>query len=119
MTQAQLDNQIANITGEPLTRAHFLGFGLITEQQDDLEPEDVKLVLDCPFCGRPVPYPGRSTDGSEAMAECDRCDVYFGFDPDEIYTVAADEPTGKTAQTASRPSHCHVKARAQSKRRQS
>ena len=21
------------------------------------------------------------------MAECDRCDVYFGFDPNEVYTL--------------------------------
>ena len=119
MTQAQLDHQVASITGEPLAHVHSLGFSVMTGQQDDLEPEDVTLVLECPFCGRPVPYPGLAGDGSEAMAECDRCDVYFGFDPDEIYTVAADEPTRKTAHTASRPSQSHVKARAQSKRRQS
>ena len=86
MTQMQLDCQIARITGEPLSTVNTLGFSVIAEQPDDLEPEDVKLVLDCPFCRQPVPYPGLAGDGSETLAECDRCDVYFEFDPDEVYT---------------------------------
>ena len=57
------------------------------EQASDLAPEAVQLVVDCPFCGRPVPYPGQASDGSDTMAECDRCDVYFGFDPNEVYTL--------------------------------
>ena len=77
MTQMQLDRQIARITGEPLSTVNTLGFSVIAEQPDDLEPEDVELVLDCPFCRRPVPYPGPAGDGSETLAECDRCDVYF------------------------------------------
>jgi hypothetical protein len=91
MTQPQLDHQVASITGEPIAHVHSLGFSLMAEKQDDLEPEDVTLVLDCPFCGRPVLYPGLAGDGSEAMAECDRCDVYFVFDPSECYTMAADD----------------------------
>ncbi len=89
MTQMQLDCQIARITGEPLTTVNTLGFSVIAEEPDDLEPEDVKLVLDCPFCRQPVPYPGLAGDGSETLAECDRCDVYFEFDPDEVYTIGA------------------------------
>lgn len=94
MTQTQLDSQVARATGEPLTKVHFWGFSLMPDQHDDMEPEDLKLVLDCPFCGRPVPYPGRTKDGEETMAECDRCDVYFAFHPDEIYTIPADQPIG-------------------------
>jgi hypothetical protein len=60
---------------------------------DELEPEDVRLVLVCPFCGRTVPYPGVAGDGSELLAECDRCDVYFGFDPEEVYTIGAELST--------------------------
>ena len=59
MTQMQLDRQIARITGEPLSTVSTLGFSVIAEQPDDLEPEDVELVLDCPFCRRPVPIPAR------------------------------------------------------------
>jgi hypothetical protein len=90
ITQAQLHRRIASITGEPLAHVHSLGFSLMSEQQGDLEPEEVKLVLDCPFCGHPVTYPGLAGDGTEGMAECDRCDVYLGFDPDDVYTVAAE-----------------------------
>jgi hypothetical protein len=87
MTQAQLDSQIARITGESLSDIHLLGFSLVSDDHDDLEPETVQLVLDCPFCRRPVPYLGLATDGSETMAECDRCDVYFAFDAEEIYVL--------------------------------
>ena len=48
-------------------------------------------MLDCPFCRRPVPYPGPAGDGSETLAECDRCDVYFAFDPSEVYPIAHDD----------------------------
>ena len=58
MTQMQLTCQIARITGEPLSTVNRLGFSVIPEQPDGLEPENVKLVLDCPFCGQQVPYPG-------------------------------------------------------------
>jgi hypothetical protein len=94
MTQAQLEDQVARRTGESIVRIHFLGFSLMTQERDDLEPEDVTLVLDCPFCNRPVPYPGPTDDGSETLAECDRCDVYFDFEPDEVYTVAATRRAG-------------------------
>jgi hypothetical protein len=101
MTQMQLDCQIARITGEPLTIVNTLGFSVIAEKPDDLEPEDVDLVLDCPFCRQPVPYPGLAGDGSETLAECDRCDVYFEFDPDEVYTIGA----GISTELASPPRH--------------
>lgn len=93
MTQMQLTCQIARITGEPQTTVNRLGFRVIPEQPDGLEPEDVELVLDCPFCGHQVLYPGLTGNGSETLAECDRCDVYFGFDPDEVHTIRADQPT--------------------------
>jgi hypothetical protein len=85
MTQMQLDCQIARITGEPLSTVNLFGFTVIAEETDDLEPEDVVLVLDCPFCRQPVPYPGLAGDGSMTLAECDRCDVYFEFNVDEVY----------------------------------
>jgi hypothetical protein len=50
----------------------------------------VERVLDCPFCRCAVPYPGLASDGSEPMAECDRCDVYFSFDPEDVYVLGSD-----------------------------
>jgi hypothetical protein len=90
MTQAQLDSQIASITGESLTEIHLLGFSLESDHHDELESSTVQLVLDCPFCRCPVPYPGLASDDSETMAECDRCDVYFAFDLEEIYVLESD-----------------------------
>ena len=57
MTQAQLDRAVADRTGESLRTVHRLGFRLGC-RSPSLEPEDLRLVVDCPFCGRPVPYPG-------------------------------------------------------------
>ena len=56
MTQAQLDRTIATRTGESLRTVRLLRF-----QPDSIrhmEPEDIRLVVTCPFCGRAVPYPG-------------------------------------------------------------
>jgi hypothetical protein len=97
MTQGQLNCQVARITGEPLLSVRFHGFNLAARYDDDLEPEDIRLVLDCPFCRQPVPYPGPTADGSQTMGECDRCDVYFEFDAEEVYTIAAGEACKGTA----------------------
>ena len=92
MTQAQLDRSSPAATGESPRTIHRLGFGLQAVRPRDLEPEDLRLVVDCPFCGRPVPYPGTVRDGSPALAECadPRCDVYFDFDPSEVYAAATE-----------------------------
>lgn len=86
MTQAQLDRSVAGRTGESLGTVHRLGFGLTALE---LEPEDLRLMIDCPFCGTAVSYPGRAGDGSPALAECagPLCDVYFDFDPGEVYAA--------------------------------
>jgi len=91
MTQRELTCQIARITGEPASTVNRLGFSVISDQNDCLEPEDVELMLDCPFCGLPVPFPGLASDGSETLAECDRCDIYFGFDVHEVYTLPVEQ----------------------------
>ena len=96
MTRFQLEAQIARITGEPLNRVRRQGFRLMAENHDPADAEEVRLVLDCPFCRQPVLYPGPATDSSEAMAECDRCDVYFGFDTFEVYATAAQKPSTMT-----------------------
>ena len=50
--------------------------------------------------GRPVQDPGLAGDGSEAMAECDRCDIYFGFDSEEFYTLPAGQLAIQAARNA-------------------
>ena len=98
MTQTQLHRQVARITGEPLSRVSSMGFSVTSLDPADLEPEDVQLVLDCPFCRRPVPYPGPAGDGSETLAECDRCDVYFEFGVEEVYTLPSNHHAGGANQ---------------------
>jgi len=87
MTQSQLDGAVALATGESLRHVHRLGFSLLTRDPGDLEPEDLRLALDCPFCGTAVPYPGVAGDGTPALGDCPRCDVYFDFDPAEVYAA--------------------------------
>ena len=55
----------------------------------DPEPIALRLVIDCPSCGRPAPYPGRAGDGSPALAECagHRCDIFFDFDLADVYVA--------------------------------
>jgi hypothetical protein len=96
MTRTQLNHQVARITGEPIDYITALGFSLLRLGGERMEPEDIRLVLECPFCGRPVPYPGSAAAGSELMAECERCDVYFGFDTFEVYATAAQKPSSMT-----------------------
>jgi len=89
MTQRLLHGELAKTTGESVAILRTVGFNLVARQADDLEPEQIVLVLDCPFCRQPVPYPAPTRDGSETLAECDRCDIYFPFQVDEVYTIAA------------------------------
>lgn len=87
MTQAQLEHAVATTTGESLITVRNLGFRLHRPRWNASEPRDLCLALDCPFCDRPVPYPGRACDGAPAMAECARCDVFFDFEVDEVYAT--------------------------------
>jgi hypothetical protein len=92
LTQHQLDSAVAGITGETISTIHRLGFGLLGAQATTLEPEDLRLVLDCPFCGHPIPYPGQTRRGEPALAECAGCDVVFDYRPDEIYAAGPVDP---------------------------
>ena len=89
MTQSQLDRSVADRTGESPRTIRRLGFGLQALAPRPPAPEDLRLVVDCPFCGRAVPYPGRSRDGSPALAEClgPTCDVYFDFHESDVYAT--------------------------------
>jgi hypothetical protein len=85
MTQAQLVRSVAKVTGDSLATVKRLGFSVLSPRSSNSEPGDLCLALDCPFCGRPVPYPGPARDGALLLAACLRCDVYFDFDVDEVY----------------------------------
>jgi hypothetical protein len=88
MTQSQLDRAVARATGEPLTLIRGRGFGLARRRPNDLEPEDLTLCVECPFCGRAVPYAG-AAGGATALAECDGCDVYFDVAPADVHAAPA------------------------------
>ena len=51
-----------------------------------MEPEDLALAVDCPFCGRPCALPA-GIGVSPPMAECDPCDVYFDLRPGDVYAA--------------------------------
>jgi ribosomal protein L37AE/L43A len=85
MTRAQMICAVARHTGESVRTVRHRGFSLLTEDARDLEPEEIVLRLDCPFCRRPAAYPGTERH----VAECDHCDLEFDFSADEVYTAAA------------------------------
>lgn len=83
MTQAQLDRAVARRTGESLRTIRRLGFHAQSGPADGLEPEDLPLAVDCPFCGPRSPLPARS-GGVPAPAECGRCDVDLDHAPGDL-----------------------------------
>ena len=91
MTQRRLHQAVAAITGESLRTVRRLGFSTRTRSTlpDDHDREDLHLVLDCPFCGQAVPYPGRVGGGVNPLAECLTCDVDFDFSLDDVYAWGA------------------------------
>jgi hypothetical protein len=93
MTQRQLVCSVATATGESPRTVRALGFGLLTEDPDALAPEDLRLVLDCPFCRGPVPYPGAAPGGAIPLAGCPDCDVEFPFEPGEVYAASSKRRT--------------------------
>src|SRR5262245_52753752 len=87
MTQRQLENAVADATGESLGLVRGLGFRLVAPGRDGLEREDPVLAVLCPSCRRSVAYPGPVPDGSLPLAECLGCDLYFGVTSTEIPTT--------------------------------
>ena len=86
MTQAQLDRTVARRTGESIQTIRHLGFHAQVGPCKDLEPEDLHLAVDCPFCGKGNKLPS-GPGGLPALAECDRCDVFFDYAPAEVYAA--------------------------------
>src|ERR1700722_20040604 len=85
MTRTQLHRSIAARTGEPLSVIRSLGFRLLVEPVEEPVTAEIRLVVHCPSCSGQVPYPGRTRDGSTALAECLGCDVYFEFADRDVF----------------------------------
>jgi hypothetical protein len=86
MTQSQLESTVARRTGESLATIRRLGFHAQVSPTADLEPEDLHLAVDCPFCGKGTKLPS-GPGGLPPLAECDRCDVFFDYAPAEVYAA--------------------------------
>ncbi len=89
MTRTQLDSRIAARTGESLSVIRRLGFQLKSQPCEEPVAEEIRLVVHCPFCSGQVPYPGRARDGSNALAECLGCDVYFEFHDRDVFPASS------------------------------
>ena len=86
MTQAQLESTVARRTGESLATIRHLVIQGPGGPAGDLAPDDLHLVVDCPFCGRSNPL-ASGPGGLPALAECDRCDVFFDYVPAEVHAA--------------------------------
>jgi hypothetical protein len=89
MTRTQVNHLVAARTGESLAVIRRLGFQVKPEPNQEPVAEEIILVVACPFCRGPVLYPGRSRDGSAALAECAGCDVYFPFEDRDVFPASS------------------------------
>jgi hypothetical protein len=97
MTRTQLHRSIAARTGEPISVIRRLGFRMLAEPDEEPVAEEIRLVVHCPFCGEQVPYPGRTRDGSHALAECHACDVYFDVQDRDVLPASSPAVIGPPA----------------------
>ena len=96
MTRAQLNSRIAARTGETLSVIRQLGFQLKSQPLEEPIAEEIRLVVPCPFCGDQVPYPGRTRDGSNALAECPCCDIYFDVQDHDVFPASSKAAVSPT-----------------------
>ena len=89
MTRSQLNDCIANRTGDSISAIRRLGFQLKSQPHQEPSAEDIRLVVYCPSCRGQVAYPGRARDGSTALAECVACDIYFPFEDHDVLPASA------------------------------
>jgi hypothetical protein len=87
VTQAQLDRAVATATGETVRDIRHRGFGILEHRPASPDPDDLSLVIDCPFCGGVIAYPGLPGDDAPSLAACPTCDVEFEYAPYEVYTA--------------------------------
>jgi hypothetical protein len=109
VTRSQLDRAVARETGETVRTVRARGFSVLPRRPEAAAAEDPRLVLDCPTCLRPVPYPGVTGDGAPALAECPACDAYFPVGPAAVY-VAGPRPARSQATPQAAPSRYRVQA---------
>jgi hypothetical protein len=74
-------------------RAGPPGLTLMTRTRLD----HARLVVHC-CCGGQVPYPGRKRDGSNPLAECPDCDLYFEVHDRDV--LPASSRPGRAAVVA-------------------
>lgn len=84
MTQRQLENAVADATGESLALVRNRGFGLLIADDACADPEGLALSVVCPLCRRSVAYTNRGRDDAWHLAECLPCDLYFTIQSDEV-----------------------------------
>jgi hypothetical protein len=89
MTRTQVNHLVAARTGESLAVIRRLGFQVKSEPSEEPAAQDICLVVHCPFCRGQVAYPGRSRDGSDVLAECDECDVFFPFEDRDVFPASS------------------------------
>jgi hypothetical protein len=87
MTRSQLARAVAGATGESPRTIRARGFGPLPMRRTGLEPEDLRLAVDCPFCGRPTAL-AAGPGGLPPLAECARCDVAFDYPPANVYAAS-------------------------------
>jgi hypothetical protein len=88
VTQLEIDHAVALATGEPLRAVRSRGFSIVPDRHESPDPEDLALLLDCPFCRAMIPYPALPVSTPPALAVCPACDVEFEFAPHEVYTIS-------------------------------
>jgi hypothetical protein len=103
MTHSQLNDCIANRTGDTISVIRRLGFQLKSQPYQDTSAEDICLVVYCPSCRGQVPYPGRARDGSTCLAECVACDIYFPFEDRDVFPASASPVRFWIERTAMEP----------------
>ena len=91
-----IDLSVARATGESLRTIRRHGFSFSRQHQSDPAYQDIQLVVDCPFCRRPVIYPAVVDRGETLLAECSICDIEFDFDLDEVYVLEASSSSAPT-----------------------
>ena len=89
MTRTQVNHLIAARTGESLAVIRRLGFQLKSVPREEPPPRTSGWSSTAPSAAGQVPYPGRSRDGSAAMAECADCDVYFPFEDRDVFPASS------------------------------
>jgi hypothetical protein len=81
MTQSQLNLAVASRTGESLATVRSIGFSTLKALRARLEPDDIALRLECPFCRAPIDL----ARARSSLAACDACDTEFEYDEREVF----------------------------------